>query len=97
MKEARERRAMRGEFGEGGGIGVCRDLVGLPFVDELGRVFEAAKKGERVLLVSYGSGSGSDAFLLTMLRDGSPLPIDDRTPQELTYDQYLEHCHILTA
>lgn len=64
-------------------------LLGLTYV------LENAKKGERILLVSYGSGSGSDAFLFTMLRDGVTLPPDDRTPKELSYDRYLEHCHIL--
>ncbi len=58
-------------------------------------VLEHAKKGERVLLVSYGSGSGSDAFLMTMLRDGVELPHDDRTPEYLTYSQYLDHSHAL--
>lgn len=66
-------------------------LLGLTFV------LEHAKKGKRILLVSYGSGSGSDAFLLTMLRDGVPLPPDSRTTEELSYDRYAEHCHLLRA
>lgn len=60
-------------------------------------VLEQAKKGEMILLVSYGSGSGSDAFLMTMVRDGVALPIDDRHPEYLTYDQYLEHTHVLSS
>ena len=61
----------------------------------LTRVLENAKKGERILLVSYGSGSGSDAFLFTMLRDGAALPPDERELEYLSYGQYLEHSHAL--
>jgi hydroxymethylglutaryl-CoA synthase len=66
-------------------------LLGLTYV------LEAAKKGDSILLVSYGSGSGSDAFIFTMLRDGSPLPPDTRETKELTYSEYLDHCHALRA
>ncbi len=58
-------------------------------------VLEKAKKNETILLVSYGSGSGSDAFLMTMLRDGVELSRDDRQTEYLSYDQYLEHSHAL--
>ena len=60
-------------------------------------VLEKAKNNDRVLLVSYGSGSGCDAFLLTMLKDGKPLPPDDRTRTYLAYDEYLEHTGALSA
>lgn len=60
-------------------------------------ILEKAKKNETVLLVSYGSGSGSDAFLMTMIRDGIELPRDDRQPEYLTYDEYLEHSHALPS
>jgi 3-hydroxy-3-methylglutaryl CoA synthase len=56
---------------------------------------ESAKKNDRILVVSYGSGSGSDAFVMTMLRDGVKLPVDDRTSEYLTYDQYLQHSHAI--
>ena len=51
-------------------------------------VLQKAKKGETILLVSYGSGAGSDAFLMTMLRDGLPLPSPLQTPQYLSYSEY---------
>lgn len=55
-------------------------------------VLEKAKKGEKILLVSYGSGSGSDAFVLTMLEDGKPLPVRDcdSVTTTLSYGEYLE-------
>lgn len=54
-------------------------------------VLQHAKHREKILLVSYGSGAGADAFLMTMLKDGVPLPPDDRATQELTYSDYLRH------
>lgn len=57
---------------------------------------QKAKKGERILLVSYGSGSGCDAFLLTMLKNGRPLPHDGPERSYLSYDEYLEHARVLS-
>jgi hydroxymethylglutaryl-CoA synthase len=54
----------------------------------LAHVLQEAKKDQRILLVSYGSGAGSDAFLMTMLRDGVKLQPDTR---ETTYIQYSEY------
>lgn len=59
-------------------------LLGLTYA------LEHTKKGERLLLVSYGSGAGSDAFILTMLRDGKALPKDERMPKYLSYGEYLQ-------
>ena len=58
-------------------------------------VLESAKKNQTILVVSYGSGSGSDAFVMTMLRDGIELPKDDRIAEYLTYAQYLQHSHAI--
>ncbi|OGG58703.1 hypothetical protein A3C86_03970 [Candidatus Kaiserbacteria bacterium RIFCSPHIGHO2_02_FULL_49_16] len=60
-------------------------------------VLEQAKKDELILVVSYGSGSGCDAFLMTMLKNGKPLPIDEREREYLKYDEYLEHSGMLSS
>jgi len=54
----------------------------------LAHVLQHAGKGDTILLVSYGSGAGSDAFLMTMLKNGVKLPADKRKPQYLTYAEY---------
>ncbi|MBU0767126.1 hydroxymethylglutaryl-CoA synthase [Patescibacteria group bacterium] len=53
-------------------------------------VLQHAKKGEKIMLVSYGSGAGSDAFLLEMLKSGSPLPPDTREVEHVSYSEYLQ-------
>ena len=58
-------------------------------------VLEKALKGQSILLVSYGSGSGCDAFLMTMLKDGVALPTDERPTEYVNYAQYLERCGLL--
>lgn len=60
----------------------------------LASALEKAKKDERILLVSYGSGAGCDALLLTMLKNGTSLPRDEREHTYLTYDEYLVHCGV---
>ncbi len=58
-------------------------------------VLQVAKKNQRILLVSYGSGSGSDAFLLTMLRDGSALREEQKELTRLSYAEYLQAMKVL--
>ncbi len=60
----------------------------------LAHVLQQAKKDDRILLVSYGSGAGSDAFLMTMMRDGVKLQPDTR---ETTYLAYSEYQQLTTA
>ncbi|MSR67212.1 hydroxymethylglutaryl-CoA synthase [Candidatus Peribacteria bacterium] len=61
-------------------------------------VLEHAKKDQKILLVSYGSGAGSDAFLFTMLRDGTPLPVGntEKELRHLSYAEYLQESKILS-
>ena len=54
----------------------------------LAHVLQKAKKGQTVLLVSYGSGAGSDAFLMTMLRNGVALAVDISEATYLSYSEY---------
>ena len=60
----------------------------------LAHVLQEAKKDQRILLVSYGSGAGSDAFLMTMLKDGIKLTTDNRQPT--TYIKYAEYQSLIT-
>jgi len=62
----------------------------------LTHVLQVAKKGEQILLVSYGSGAGCDAFLMTMLKDGVPLKAEKSDPHYLTYNEYLQRSAALT-
>ncbi len=55
----------------------------------LASVLQLAKKDQRVLVVSYGSGAGSDAFVLTMLQDGKPLKTNQTQRQKhISYAEY---------
>ena len=60
----------------------------------LAHVLQQAKKDDRILLVSYGSGAGSDAFLMTMMKDGVKLAPDTR---ETTYVNYTEYQSLIAA
>lgn len=51
-------------------------------------VLKQAKKHQKILLVSYGSGAGADAFLLTMLQDAPVLPFDERPLRYISYGEY---------
>ncbi|MDA0376552.1 MAG: hydroxymethylglutaryl-CoA synthase [bacterium] len=59
----------------------------------LAHVLQEAKKDQRILLVSYGSGAGSDAFLMTMLRDGMKLAPDTRETTYISYSEYQQVAH----
>lgn len=74
----------------GNAYSACSPL-GLTFV------LEYAKKDQKILLVSYGSGAGSDAFLFTMLRDGVPLPPRGEEPKKISYGEYLQAQKVLLA
>lgn len=62
----------------------------------LAEVLQVAKKGQKILLVSYGSGAGSDAFVLTMLANGKALPAPaTRNLRYLDYAEYLQYSKIV--
>lgn len=65
----------------------------------LAEVLQIAKKDQRILLVSYGSGAGSDAFVFTMLKDGVPLKpsADLKEPKNLSYAEYLQASKMLST
>jgi len=60
-------------------------------------VLQKAKKDQKILLVSYGSGAGCDAFVMTMLRNGVPLPVQEHEISYLSYNEYLQRCKTLAA
>lgn len=91
-------------------FGITKDQLELGFiVPEIGNtysacsplgltfVLEQALKGQSILLVSYGSGSGCDAFLMTMLKDGMSLPPDERPVDYVNYSEYLERCDLIKS
>ena len=59
----------------------------------LAHVLQKAKKDDKILLCSYGSGAGCDAFTMTMLRDGVVLAPDERDVERLTYAEYAKRSH----
>jgi len=63
----------------------------------LTHVLQKAKKDQKILLVSYGSGAGCDAFVMTMLRNGVPLPVQEHEISYLSYNEYLQRCKTLAA
>lgn len=63
----------------------------------LAHVLQQSRKGQKILLISYGSGAGSDAFLFTMLRDGVPLPHPEHSIRYVTYGEYRKNYEEIAA
>jgi hydroxymethylglutaryl-CoA synthase len=61
----------------------------------LAHVLQQATKDQRILLVSYGSGAGCDAFVFTMLRNGITLPPAPAEPEYVSYAEYRRRCESL--
>lgn len=55
-------------------------------------VLEKAKKDEKILMISYGSGAGCDAFTMTMQQDGKELVSKEKSvaPTYVEYGEYLK-------
>lgn len=56
----------------------------------LTHAIEAAKQDETILVVSYGSGAGCDAFFMTMLKDGLSMKRPTGEESELDYAAYTQ-------
>jgi len=63
----------------------------------LAHVLQQAKKGQKILLISYGSGAGSDAFLFTMLRDGTMLTKSEEKIHYVSYGEYRKNYEEIPA
>jgi len=57
----------------------------------LARVLDSAKPGDRILMVSYGSGSGSDAFDITVTKE-----IEKNQKRRKKVDDYIERKEYIT-
>jgi len=63
----------------------------------LANVLDNAKAGEKILAVSYGSGAGSDAFILKVTKENekrrNPMPIKDyiNDKRYIDYATYVKH------
>jgi hydroxymethylglutaryl-CoA synthase len=63
----------------------------------LASVLDAAKPGEKILAVSYGSGAGSDAFVLTVTKNiekkRAPLSVFEMIKEKefISYAEYAKH------
>ena len=65
---------------------VCGDTGSSSVLIELAAVLDQAKPGERIIMASYGSGAGSDAFSL-LVSDN----VDKKRGQVTTVQSYIEN------
>ncbi len=63
----------------------------------LASVLDIAKPGEKIFVVSYGSGAGSDAFILTVTKNiekkRAPVPLFEMIKEKeyISYAEYAKH------
>ncbi|MCG2691288.1 hypothetical protein L6272_00520 [Microgenomates group bacterium] len=58
-------------------------------------VLEQGKRGEKVLVTSYGSGAGSDSLSLTLLKNSKKNKLDlERQLKEVEYINYSQYLRI---
>lgn len=65
---------------------LCGDTGSSSALIELAAALDQAKPGERIILASYGSGAGSDAFSLVVLED-----VDKKRDKATRVQYYLEN------
>ncbi len=82
------------------------DTIGNPYSASsllgLSAVLDIAKPGQKIFFVSYGSGAGSDGFILKTTKklkekQKASVPLSEQMKRKryLSYPEYLKHMHII--
>lgn len=74
-----------------GDLGAASTAVGLV------AALDAAKVGDRVMVVSYGSGAGSDAISLKVVSDRKPVPSYKEQLEKKEYIDYIQYVKLKGA
>ena len=74
-----------------GDLGAASTTVGLA------AVLDAAKVGDRIMVVSYGSGAGSDAISLRVVSDRKPAPTFKEQLERKEYVDYIQYVKLKGA
>lgn len=74
-----------------GDLGAASTMVGLA------AVLDAAKVGDRIMVVSYGSGAGSDAISLKVVSDRKPVPSFKEQLDRKEYIDYIQYVKLKGA
>jgi hydroxymethylglutaryl-CoA synthase len=74
-----------------GDLGAASTTVGLV------AALDAAKVGDRIIMISYGSGAGSDAVSLKIVSDRKPVPSFKDQLEKKEYIDYIQYVKLKGA